>query len=89
MPSRDMTNEEIQNEVIHRLYRRHFWVAKYLPIGSIVSWLGKLVIKNGHKVRHAIDELAKNGFLIYQKKRTVVSLDPKRVDAIHQLLEEK
>ena len=88
MAPRDMTLKEIQKEILHRLYRRRYWGAKYLPKGSLIGWLGQLVKNNGRKVQAAIDELVKQGLLLYQKKRSVISLNPRTSSEINQLMHE-
>ncbi|MGB9717091.1 MAG: hypothetical protein ACPL4E_01450 [Thermoproteota archaeon] len=42
-----------------KLLRKGCWEAKYLPLSSIVNWLGKQVRNNGRRVRVCI-ELAKS-----------------------------
>jgi hypothetical protein len=77
MPPRDMTTKQIQQEILHRLYRRRYWGAKYLPQGSLINWLGQLVKNNGQRVRASIDELVRLGFLISHKKGSTLSLNPR------------
>ena len=86
MPPRDMTSKQIQQEILHRLYRRRCWGAKYLPRGSLVAWLGQLVKDNGRKVRVAIDELVSIGLLISYKKGKTVSLNPRMSKEIVNML---
>jgi len=85
---RDMSVEEIKAEVCWRLRRRNCWGAKYLPVDSLVDWLGKLVKKDGKRVQASIDELIREGLLLPHKKRRTVSLNPHRIREIEALLEE-
>ena len=83
-----MSLEEIKAEVCWRLRRRNCWGAKYLPVDSLVDWLGKLVKKDGKRVQASIDELIREGLLLPHKKRRTVSLNPHRIREIEALLEE-
>lgn len=83
-----MSPEEIKAEVCWRLKRRNCWGAKYLPVDSLVDWLGKLVKEDGKRVHAAIEELIREGLLLSHKKRRTVSLNPHRVREIDALLEE-
>ena len=83
-----MSVEEIKAEVCWRLRRRNCWGAKYLPVDSLVDWLGKLVKKDGKRVQASIDELIREGLLLPHKKRRTVSLNPHRIREIEALLEE-
>jgi len=83
-----MSPEEIKAEVCWRLRRRNCWGAKYLPVDSLVDWLGKLVKKDGKRVQASIDELIREGLLLPHKKRRTVSLNPHRIREIEALLEE-
>jgi len=85
---RDISLEEIKAEVCWRLRRRNCWGAKYLPVDSLVDWLGKLVKKDGKRVQASIDELIRDGLLLPHKKRRTVSLNPHRIREIEALLEE-
>ena len=88
MAPRDMRLEEIKAEVCWRLRRRNCWGAKYLPVDSLVDWLGKLVKKDGKRVQASIDELIRDGLLLPHKKGRTVSLNPHRIREIEALLEE-
>ncbi|MFH2109935.1 MAG: hypothetical protein ABIJ47_01605 [Candidatus Bathyarchaeota archaeon] len=83
-----MTTEEIKAEICWRLKRRNCWGAKYLPVDSLVDWLGKLVKEDGKKVHTAIEDLIREGLVIGHKKRRTISLNPHRVREIDSLLEE-
>ena len=87
MPPRDMSLEEIEAEVCWRLRRRSCWGAKYLPVDSLVDWLGKLVKDDGKKVQTAIDQMAKEGLLLRHKKGRTISLNPRRAREVETLLQ--
>ncbi|MBU1180551.1 hypothetical protein KJ885_06415 [Patescibacteria group bacterium] len=82
-----MSLDEIRAEVCWRLKRRNCWGARYMPVDTLVYWLGKLVKDDGKRVHVAIDELVKEGLLLGPKKRRTVSLNPHRVHEIEALLE--
>lgn len=82
-----MTPEEIKAEICWRLKRRNCWGAKYLPVDSLVDWLGKLVKDDGKKVHAAIEDLIREGLLLSHKKRRTVSLNPHRVREIQSLFD--
>ena len=88
MAPRDMRSEEIKAEVCWRLRRRNCWGARYLPVDSLVAWLGRLVKKDGKRVQASIDELIREGLLLPHRKRRTVSLNPHRIREIEALLEE-
>ena len=83
-----MSVEEIKAEVCWRLRRRHCWGARYLPVDSLVDWLGRLVKKDGKRVQASVDELISEGLLLPHKKGRTVSLNPHRIREIEALLEE-
>jgi hypothetical protein len=83
-----MSVEEIKAEVCWRLRRRNCWGARYLPVDSLVDWLGRLVKKDGKRVQASVDELIREGLLLPHKKGRTVSLNPHRIREIEALLEE-
>lgn len=72
----DLTDEQIRADIMDRLLRRHCWGEKYLPIDSLVNWMGKQIKRNGKRIRKLLDELAKEGFLFLHKRNTTASLNP-------------
>lgn len=72
----DLTDEQIRADIMDRLLRRHCWGEKYLPIDSLVNWMGKQIKRNGKRIRKLLDELAKEGFLFLHKRNTTALLNP-------------
>lgn len=58
----DLSDDQIKADVMNRLLRRNCWGAKYLPIDSLVNWVGKQIKRNGRRIRKLIQGLAKEGF---------------------------
>jgi hypothetical protein len=42
-----MSRGEIQAEILHKLMRRRCWGEKYLPMDSLVNWIGNHVLRWG------------------------------------------
>lgn len=85
MPVR-MSREEIEAEILYKLKRRRCWGERYLPVDSLVSWIGNQVLRDGQEVRDAIDDLIKHGLLIPRKKGQTVSLNPLRIGDVNACL---
>ncbi|MDP2900693.1 MAG: hypothetical protein Q8O47_06970 [Candidatus Bathyarchaeota archaeon] len=81
-----MSRGEIEAEVIYKLKRRRCWGEKYLPIDSLVSWIGNQVLRDGDEVREAVDDMIKKGLLLPRKKGKTVSLNPTRITEIESFL---
>jgi len=78
MPGREAADREIKAEVMNRLLRRRCWGARYLPLDTLVNWLSRQIRKNGRRVRRCVEELAKEGYVLFHKKRETISLNPAR-----------
>jgi len=76
MVKREMSNTEIKADIMNRLLRKSYWGAKYLPFSSVVNWLSKQVKNNGKRVRACIEELAREGYVLFHKKGEAISLNP-------------
>ncbi|MBE0512936.1 hypothetical protein IBX38_07790 [Candidatus Bathyarchaeota archaeon] len=87
MPKREMTDPEIEADVMNRLLRRNCWGAKYLPTDTLVNWLAKRVKRNGKRVRSLIKALVNEGYLLFHKGGKTVSLNPVRSKDITEYLE--
>jgi len=72
----DLSDVQIKADIMDRLVRRTCWGAKYLPIDTLVNWIGKQIRRNGKRVRKMIDGLEKEGYLILHKRKTTASLNP-------------
>ncbi|MEM2940867.1 MAG: hypothetical protein QW304_04890 [Thermoproteota archaeon] len=42
-----ISDAEIKADVMNRLIRKSCWGAKYLPLSTIVNWLGRHIMNNG------------------------------------------
>ena len=83
----ELTDEQIKADIMYKLLRRSCWGAKYLPIDTLVNWMGKQIKGNGKKVGIMIKALAKDGYLILQKRNTTASLNPRTKRAIMEFIE--
>lgn len=83
----ELTDEQIKADIMYKLLRRSCWGAKYLPIDTLVNWMGKQIKGNGKKVRIMIKALAKDGYLILQKRNTTASLNPRTKREIMEFIE--
>ena len=81
------TDEQIKADIMYKLLRRSCWGAKYLPIDTLVNWMGKQIKGNGKKVGIMIKALAKDGYLILQKRNTTASLNPRTKREIMEFIE--
>ncbi|MEA1904791.1 MAG: hypothetical protein U9M97_02785, partial [Candidatus Hadarchaeota archaeon] len=77
-----MKDEKIKADVMNRLLRRKCWGARYIPLSTLVNWLGKKIKKSGRRVRNSIDQLVKEGYLISHKRGATISLNPARSEEI-------
>jgi len=73
---KEFGDEKIKADVMNRLLRRNCWGARYLPLVTLVNWLSKKVKKDGKRVRHAVNQLVKEGYLITHKGGATISLNP-------------
>jgi len=78
MYRRETSNAEIKADIMNRLLRKHCWGAKYLPLNTLINWLGKQIRKNGKRVRDCIEDLVKEGYILSHKKGETISLNPAR-----------
>ena len=61
--------------------------ARYAPADSMVNWLSKRIKRDGRKVRKAIKQLIKDGYLIPHKGGRTISLNPSRSREIEEFME--
>lgn len=85
--STDLTDDQIKADVMYRLQRKNCWGAKYLPLDTLVNWIGGHVKRNGKRVRICVDELNGEGYLIAHKKGETISLNPARSREIMEFIE--
>ncbi|MFQ6134811.1 MAG: hypothetical protein ACE5KU_03220, partial [Nitrososphaerales archaeon] len=73
-------------DLMNRLLRKHCWGAKYLPLDTLINWISKQIKKNGKRVRKCVEDLAKEGYLLFHKKGNTVSLNPARSKEITEYI---
>jgi hypothetical protein len=82
------SNHKIRKIILRKLRNRGCWGASYFPLATLVNWLSKKVKKNGKRIRNVVDQLVKEGYLIYHKKGATISLNPAKsreiVEYIHR-----
>lgn len=88
MAPREKTDDQIKAEILDKLMRRGRWGGHYLPVDTLVNWLGKGVKGNGSRVRNMIVELHRGGYLLTHKGGRTISLRSDRQQDIYQFLEE-
>lgn len=76
MPKRELTDVDIKADIMNKLLRKNCWGGKYLPLDSLVNWLGKRVKRDGKRVRRLIRVLVNEGYLLLHKGGKTVSLNP-------------
>lgn len=82
-----LSDEQIKADIMNKLLRKDCWGAKYLPVDTLVHWIGKQVKRNGKRVEKLIRELVKEGYLFIHKKGGTVSLNPSRSREISEYIE--
>ncbi len=85
--SAELTEDQIRADVMYRLLRKNCWGAKYLPVDTLVNWIGKQVKRDGKRVTRIIDDLHKEAYLLMLKRGETVSLNPARSKEITQFVE--
>ncbi|KPV63098.1 MAG: hypothetical protein AOA65_1492 [Candidatus Bathyarchaeota archaeon BA1] len=73
-----LTDAEVKATILSFLEKKGCWGAHYFPFDAIVKWLGRKVKRNGKRVRDCIEELAKEGYILFHKKGETISLNPAR-----------
>jgi len=76
MSKRELSEQEIKADLMHRLLRKHCWGAKYLPLDTIVRWMSGKIKRNGRRIQRAVRQLVNDGYLILHKRGKTVSLNP-------------
>jgi len=78
MSKRELSEQEIKADLMHRLFRKHCWGAKYLPLDTIIRWMSGKIKRNGKRIQRAVRQLVNEGYLILHKRGKTVSLNPER-----------
>jgi len=77
MSAREISDQEIKADLMNRLFRKHCWGAKYLPLDTLERWISKR-IRNGKRLDRLVKQLVNEGYLILHKRGETVSLNPRR-----------
>ena len=76
MSERDLSEQEIKADLMHRLLRKHCWGARYLPLDTIIRWMSGKIKRNGRRIQRAVRQLVNEGYLMLYKRGKTVSLNP-------------
>ena len=76
MSERDLSEQEIKADLMHRLLRKHCWGARYLPLDTIIRWMSGKIKRNGRRIQRAVRQLVNDGYLILYKRGKTASLNP-------------
>ena len=76
MSKRELSEQEIKADLMHRLLRRHCWGAKYFPLDTIIRWMSGKIKRDGRRIRRAVRQLVNEGYLMLHKRGKTVSLNP-------------
>ena len=76
MSGRELSEQEIKADLMHRLLRKHCWGAKYLPLDTIIRWMSGKIKRNGRRIQRAVRQLVNDGYLILHKRGKTASLNP-------------
>lgn len=78
MSTRELSDEQIKADLMHRLSRKHCWGARYFPLDTLVRWISRKVNRNGRRIQGVVRQLVNEGYLIRHKRGETVSLNPAR-----------
>ena len=73
--------------VLDKLFKRGCWGGRYMPLDSLVRWLSRRVKRDGRRVREAIKQLVKDGYVILHKRGRAISLNPVKSREIAEFIE--
>ena len=76
MSKRELSEQEIKADLMHRLLRKHCWGAKFFPLDTIIRWMSGKIKRNGRRIQRAVRQLVNEGYLILHKRGKTVSLNP-------------
>ncbi len=78
----ETTDTEVKAAILSLLEKKGRWGAHYLPLDTMIHWLGRKIKRDGKRVNKCIEELAKEGYVFLHKKGNTVSLNPSRSQEI-------
>ena len=74
---REYADPELRALILDWLVRRGKWSASYSPLDTLTNSLSNVVKNDGRRIKKAVDDLVKRGFLNLHKKGDTVSLNPR------------
>lgn len=77
MSARDVSDQEVKVDLMNRLFRKHCWSTKYLPLDTLKRWISKR-IRDGKRLDRLVRELVNEDYLLLHKGGKTVSLNPRR-----------
>lgn len=87
MVKRDFTDNQLKAHVLDFLRRQERWGARYFPLDTLVNWMGKAMKRNGKRVRDAIKELVRIGYVLVWKRGDTISLNPHLAKEINEFID--
>jgi hypothetical protein len=78
--------EPLKLHILRNLYRRAYIGSKYLPIEEL-KWGLPTHEKSMKKINKAVKELVKEGYLILHKKGTTVSINPRMIKEVREIIQ--
>ncbi|MFB6294718.1 MAG: hypothetical protein ABEI97_03080 [Candidatus Nanohaloarchaea archaeon] len=78
------TDEELDREILGKLWRRGLFGGRYQPVEQVVSAIPREL---RGRARDRITALWRDGLLRRHKNGACVSIDPRRTDAVRQRLD--
>ena len=77
MSKQEISDQEIKADLMNRLFRKHCWGAKYLPLDTLKRWISKR-IRDGKRLDRLVRQLVNEDYLLLHKGGKTVSLNPRR-----------
>ena len=77
MSTREISDQQIKADLMNKLFRKHCWGAKYLPLDTLKRWISKR-IRDGKRLDRLIRQLVNEDYLLLHKHGKTVSLNPRR-----------
>lgn len=71
-----LTDAEVKAIILSFLDKKGRWGAHYFPLDTMVKWLGLKIKRNSKRVRKCVEDLAREGYILFHKKGETVSLNP-------------
>ncbi len=84
MVRRAYKETELKALILEFLKRQGRWGSHYFPVPTMTNWLSKAIKKNGTRVKKAIRNLAKEGYILLHKKGSAISLNPRLAKEINE-----